>query len=320
MRALKQKLLTLVIIGVFAPLLGCKKSPDTPLPYSMPAGELDRFPKSPYFYGGFDTAISEFDADIIILTPKYLDALASKLIGESISGFVSYSDGSSALSNYEWKSFYKEPKPSEIAGICEVDVFTISSFGKGVHNQASHKGEWSGKHYAIVGSIAPMPKPWPAEYNDKFAKACRARSDTWSWFEADNILTMAGDLRLLDQAVFAAKSDGMLPFPVTCKSFRGGQPEKQEDADAAAKCAGRVRYSLASIDPRAVTPRQIAASHQQKGDGQTIVDVSKEPKNPQTPWEEELWTVRINWSKSGGRDVRPIIASLEITDSEVIID
>ena len=208
-----------------------------PLSYSLPAGTVDARPAS-------------YPGDNFQNPPPWLigsvwdpnkglgvQGFADKLIGAHVADFAVHhvvNDREMGRLHFFYPAARSGPGP----GLCRARVYSGFRYG-----EASPRGSWQGEVFAVAGSVAPLPRLWPAGYRERLNSACRARRDMGRWFRAPVGQAYVA-ARLADAVVASARRKGPIPFELVCRPYTGtAQP---------APCHDGVRKIVAAVDPRAI--------------------------------------------------------------------
>lgn len=245
------------------------------LSYSAPAGTVDGRPVSP-----FPESREPLLRKVMGLPPRPVEilgvqAFADRLIGAHVADFAVHHR---VLGHWtEFLYFYPLATSGPGPGLCRARVYVAN--GRAGDDPAKPGGSWQSDVFAVAGSVAPLPEPWPPGYRERLEAACRARRDMGHWYRAEKDRAYLG-ARLADAVVVAARRKGALPFRLSCPRLRD---------DTRPKCADDVRKVVASINPRAIA--QVGSCFDEPGADCVAVGMAKFP-GPSSI-DEEQWILHI---------------------------
>lgn len=280
-------------------LVGCSP-PD--LPYSAAAGAIDARPVSafgkPYEFFPPEPGESLFDP----LKGRSVQAAADALIGAHVAEFAAHHFilGHWAKFHYFYPAATSGPGP----GLCRARVYLAN--GGAADDPGKPSGSWQPDVFAVAGSVAPLPRPWPRGYRERLEAACRARRDMGFWYRAEPDQAYPA-ARLADAVIAAAGRKGAMPFRLSCRPWpAAATPER-------ARCAEAVRKIVASINPRAIV--QVGPCLEKPRPDCLAVAMAKFPERSSSI-EEEQWTLNIRRRDEGGLR----ILSVEVEDTVIIVE
>lgn len=302
--------------GCIAILLGCIglgacSPPDrtlSTLSYSLAPGTVDSTPTSAFADLLTDYPPEPNGSPHNFSEGKGVQAFADGLIGKHVANFVSQNVVYSFLSGREFHYFYPLAGIGPVAGICRSRVYSvIRDLDRRVDRSApsaSAAGEWQNDLFAVAGSVAPLPRT-SREYTARLNAACRARRDMAIWFSAEpkDAVTAA---RLADLIVAAARRPGPIPFALSCRPYPADIREEP-------RCQANVRYTVASINPRAIVRVDDCFEILQRPC--LAVLLAKFPDQPSLA-EEEQWTLNVQYQDAAGLK----IARVDVDDTQIIVE
>lgn len=263
------------------------------LPYTSPPGTLDARPVS-----AFGKSSHERMADFHKRWPgmpgrhlfdpakgRPVPAFADEAIGGRIAEFVAYHEIHGHWSRFLY--FYTAPTAGPGPGLCRSRAYSADGRSDDKDNSPGLRGEWRPDVYSVAGSVAPMARPWSADYAARLEVACAARRDMGYWFSASPGKAYAG-ARMADAIVASARKSGALGFTLRCRPF----PQVSERP----RCQGKVREVVASINPRAI--RSVGECHDVSKSSCLSIALAQFPEQGDYR-EGELWTLSVHYRHAG---------------------
>jgi len=287
-------------------LRGCdQRNLQQDLWYSLPSGTVDRQPD--IFWGPQypDHPPGEDGGPFDPTGGLGIQKFADQLIGKPIASFVAHR-WDSMRSGIDLSDFFPAAEIGPGPGMCKARRFQIaSSYSRAAHNDVkTSDGEWIGDVYAVAGSVAPMPEPWPTEYKDRLLQACQQRSDLDMWYSAEASQAYLA-ASLADAVVATARRAGELPFVLSCTPY-------PDDETLKPQCEDDVRKSVASINPRAII--EVGKCFEATAVHCLAIQLPKTPeRQTQIP---DRWTLNVYFEQEGGLRIREV----NVDDTQLIID
>lgn len=223
-------------------LLAACQDASAPLPYSLNAGVVDSGQISPFIEPSWKLAPEPYRTIFDPAKGRPVQVFADQAVGGRVADFVAYHRVNARETRYLY--FYPTAATGPGPGLCRSKVYLANGRREGNVESPGIRGNWQPDVYAVAGSVAPLPRPWPTGYADRLRASCAARRDMGFWYDAppDKAYVSA---RLADAIVASARRPGPLPFELACRPYGPGVSGKP-------RCANDVRKTVASIDPRAI--------------------------------------------------------------------
>ncbi|HEU0098473.1 MAG TPA: hypothetical protein VFQ67_06820 [Allosphingosinicella sp.] len=276
---------------------GCSRPPD---PHTLPAGAVDARPVSPF-------------GDIHQNMPPQLDGspfdpneglgvqgFADRRIGRRVANFAVHSIVYSHFVG-ELHFFYPAARTGPGPGMCRAAVYSAQG-----ETATPPRGQWQGAVFAVAGSVAPLPEPWPAGYGERLEAACKARRDIGLWFRAPSAAQAYLAARLADSVVASARASGALPFQLACRPYPPDTPERP-------RCARDVRSAVAGANPRAIV--RVEACREGTRQPCLAIGLAMSPERGLDAAEDQ-WLLNVRYR--GGPE--PRISRVEVDDDRIIFE
>jgi hypothetical protein len=272
--------------------------------YTLPAGTVDARPV---------LALGPPDRDVrpelrgLISDPakgRPVQVYADETIGGHVADFVAYHQvrGYSARFLY----FYPAAAAGAGPGLCRSRVYRANGLVDDKDDTPGLRGSWEPDAYAVAGSVAPLARPWPANYSARLEAACAARRDMGYWYRAPPGKAYLS-ARLADSVIASAGRRGALPFRLSCRPF-------PPDMAKQPRCWGSVRKDVAAMNPRA-----ILSVYECPGPARPPCLAINLPKFPERSRgdaeEEELWTLNVEYRDEGELRIDKVV----VADDKLII-
>jgi hypothetical protein len=275
---------------------GCSKPP---LSYTLPAGTVDARPVSPFGPLRPKGYLALFDP----AKGRPVQVFADEAIGGHVADFVDYNLVPTHWA--DWLFFYPPAGRGPGPGLCRSKAYLANSRSDDKGNAPGVKGRWQPDVYAVAGSVAPLPRPWPAGYQARLEAACAERRDMGSWYGAPPGKAYSA-ARMADSVVAAARRPGALPFRLACRPF---PPDMRE----APLCAADVRKTVAAADPRAIV--WVTECHEETKLPCLAVGLAQHPEHAGSAAEDQ-WTLNVQYR--GDSELR--IERVDVDDTHIIFE
>lgn len=286
--------------GLAGALLWAAGCSGPPLAYTSPAGTVDPRPVSAFgdLYQDMppEPDGSPFDPS----EGLGVQGFADRRIGSRVADFavhkLVYTRSAGDL-----HFFYPAARAGPGPGMCRARIYAA-------HEETGRapRGRWQGEVFAVAGSVAPLPRPWPEAYAVRLRSACAARRDMGLWYPAPSPAKAYEAARLADSAVAAARRRGALPFRLACRPYPPEVPMKS-------RCADDARAALASADPRAIV--RVEECREGSQSSCLAVGLAQNPERGAAA-EEDQWLLNIRYSDGP----EPRITRVDVDDDHIIFD
>lgn len=281
-------------VGLAVAAGGCSRPS---LPSTSPAGIVDPRPVSA-FGDPFQGMPPEPDgASFDPSEGLGVQGFADRRIGARVADFEVHHLVSSVF-NGDLHFFYPAAGAGPGPGLCRTRVYSANG-----DPGPRPLGHWQGEVFAVAGSVAPLPRPWPAGYRERLGSACRARRDMGLWYTAPSADRAYAGARLADAVVASARGRGALPFDLGCRQLPLEEP-------APTRCSGDVRGTIASANPRAIV--RVEECSEEFRSPCLTVGIAQLPERGQSAAEDQ-WMLNIQYR---GQD-EPRIVRVDVDDARI---